>query len=79
MIRGPHGFLVEIQHKKYVSCFSIPIAVDKYRGSNTGPSSDDPFNGLHSNRFGLVPYPVESEWRRIIDLSFSRATASETS
>ena len=35
----------------------------------------DPFNGLHYNRFGLVPYPVEGKWRRIIDLSVSRGNS----
>ena len=46
------------------SAFSNPIVVDKYfkkeldRGSNTEPFSDDPINGPHSSRFGLVPYPV---------------------
>ena len=49
------------------SALSNPSAVDKYfkkeldQGSNIGPFSDDPINGLHSNRFGLVPYPVQGE------------------
>ena len=63
------------------SAFSNLSVVDKYfkkeldRGSNTGTFSDYLINGLYSNRFGLVPYPVWGEGRRIIDLSFARGNS----
>ena len=63
------------------SAFSNPSVVDKHfkkgldSGSNTGPFSDDPFYGLYSNCFSLVPYPVPDEGRMIIDLSFARGNS----
>ena len=67
------------------SVFSNPSVVDTYfkkeldGGLNTGPFSDNPINGLYSNCFGLVPYPVRDEGRMIIDLSFARGNSATTS
>ena len=63
------------------SAFSNPSVVDKYfkKGSDRGPNtrlfSEDPFNGLYYNRFGLVPYPVWGEGRMITDFSFARGNS----
>ena len=58
---------VKFSGRNMSSAISNPSVVDKYfkkeldRGSNTGPFSDDLINGLHSNCFGLGPYPVEND------------------
>ena len=58
------------------SASSNPSVVDDYlkkqsdHGSIAGPFSDNPINGLHFNRSGLIPKPVQGEWRMITDLSF---------
>ena len=63
------------------SVFSNPSVLDKYfkkeldRGPNTGLFSEDPFNGLSCNCFGLVPYPVWGEERLIIDFVFRKGNS----